>query len=1070
MTLLHFFLFDFNEETLLNVSFLPIQMSSGTESQHSILKLLNANGQDFDTAVQQLDRQDLQLLVRSLQDAITRLQREYKRLSQTGYAEDGQATYSRLSMSKQRLVELCKRNRRCLSKLMADEWENNSILSDTGSVISEEYTHSSDDFTTSYQDSDDSEVSPLEEEKPPLRIEKVPPTVKEQPAPVKKVGPPTKPKPKKIGVSDLKFCEDFVNNLAAEVTAMQVAMTKKDEPKCSVNDLIARKESETIGNEPLKFTNGTNYVPEQSKDSSLLRDMNGIKHGLNGLQLEDLSADVDLPDVSSLPKSPTNRSNNYIPTPTSTLSSVCTSLPTSEELQTLSGDYTEVCGDDPNNADNQYELPKLNGMGLKYDPHIDRQSDGEQPYQDPDSNDTSGYRCSDKDNSPYENADEGSDFPTSDHESTYEKPDNDVELQSGTEEANGEYENVRHETDDEELLDSQPLVVLPGSDTHTNDQSSGGDSTSWLDNEYASVLVDNKYEAIERKSLIMLADTSIEEQPIDDAIYRYDGPIKFDGKNKGDKLKLEEKDNVKKWNPVPLLKDIFTNVQRRTPLNPHVQEKPKIRSEVVNMEGYMEKLPMGRRRASFIKKWKKRYFRAKEGNLFYYEDHKTRKSLGYIQLVGGRVNDIGSKAIEVTDTKGRVLLLRCGTKTELEDWRKALIAEAKDCGGIGATLSRRYTKPVVIIDLGSSAVRAGVLTDDNPTPQLFFPCVVATHKKNKDRKVYGFDALHPDCRASSKVVYPLKPLLEQEKFTLNLDVVEGLLNYVYTELKVDPIAFTTLLITPFNFGKKTLEKLAELLFERFHVEGCFIQEQALMALYSYKATSGVVVNVGERIDIVPIVDGYIVEGGVSRLPFGGRQITEHLTRLLTEQGHRYFSDVESYISRFIKEKACFVAQNYQAELQFCSVDTELCSTLVDLDRYHVPDGFGHVRVDNGRFRSTEGLFHPELWGKDHPGLHLLVAKSIKACGMDNRKHMCRSIYLSGGSTKLPGLAGRLKGELVKIFPKSATIKVHAAQERYHAAYNGATILAPLSVFDTMSISKEEWRELGPTSITKWLGD
>ena len=33
----------------------------------------------------------------------------------------------------------------------------------------------------------------------------------------------------------------------------------------------------------------------------------------------------------------------------------------------------------------------------------------------------------------------------------------------------------------------------------------------------------------------------------------------------------------------------------------------------------MEKLPMGRRRASLIKKWKKRYFRAKAGNLFYYE-------------------------------------------------------------------------------------------------------------------------------------------------------------------------------------------------------------------------------------------------------------------------------------------------------------------------------------------------------------------------------------------------------------------------------------------------------------------
>nr|XP_006825283.1 PREDICTED: uncharacterized protein LOC102809363 [Saccoglossus kowalevskii] len=37
------------------------------------------------------------------------------------------------------------------------------------------------------------------------------------------------------------------------------------------------------------------------------------------------------------------------------------------------------------------------------------------------------------------------------------------------------------------------------------------------------------------------------------------------------------------------------------------------------MEGYIEKLPVGQTKASLIKGWKRRYFRAKEGNLFYYE-------------------------------------------------------------------------------------------------------------------------------------------------------------------------------------------------------------------------------------------------------------------------------------------------------------------------------------------------------------------------------------------------------------------------------------------------------------------
>ena len=46
-------------------------------------------------------------------------------------------------------------------------------------------------------------------------------------------------------------------------------------------------------------------------------------------------------------------------------------------------------------------------------------------------------------------------------------------------------------------------------------------------------------------------------------------------------------------------------------------------------------------------------------------------------------------------------------------------------------------------------------------------------------------------------------------------------------------------------------------------------------------------------------------------------------------------------------------------------------------------------MDYSRFRSTEGLFHPEVWGKDHPGLHTLVYNAIQACNVDIRKQMCR---------------------------------------------------------------------------------
>ena len=65
-----------------------------------------------------------------------------------------------------------------------------------------------------------------------------------------------------------------------------------------------------------------------------------------------------------------------------------------------------------------------------------------------------------------------------------------------------------------------------------------------------------------------------------------------------------------------IVQDLYANIQR--PHHDH-GDSPMLRAGEISMEGYMEKLPMGRRRASFIKKWKKRYFRAKQGNLFYYE-------------------------------------------------------------------------------------------------------------------------------------------------------------------------------------------------------------------------------------------------------------------------------------------------------------------------------------------------------------------------------------------------------------------------------------------------------------------
>ena len=67
-----------------------------------------------------------------------------------------------------------------------------------------------------------------------------------------------------------------------------------------------------------------------------------------------------------------------------------------------------------------------------------------------------------------------------------------------------------------------------------------------------------------------------------------------------------------------------------------------------------------------------------------------------------------------------------------------------------------------------------------------------------------------------------------------------------------------MLSAPGNLSDKMKEQMLDILIKQFRVTGVNIVNQALLALYSYGATSGIVVDIGERLEIVPITDGKLV--------------------------------------------------------------------------------------------------------------------------------------------------------------------------------------------------------------------
>lgn len=82
--------------------------------------------------------------------------------------------------------------------------------------------------------------------------------------------------------------------------------------------------------------------------------------------------------------------------------------------------------------------------------------------------------------------------------------------------------------------------------------------------------------------------------------------------------------------------------------------------------------------------------------------------------------------------------------------------------------------------------------------------------------------------------------------------------------------------------------------------------------------------------------------------------------------------------------------------------------------------------------------------------------------LDLRRTLFSQIVLSGGSTLFPGFGDRLLVEIKNhnLTPINTKIKVSAPSERIYSTFVGGSILASLSTFKSMWISKADFLEHG----------
>ena len=356
----------------------------------------------------------------------------------------------------------------------------------------------------------------------------------------------------------------------------------------------------------------------------------------------------------------------------------------------------------------------------------------------------------------------------------------------------------------------------------------------------------------------------------------------------------------------------------------------------------------------------------------------------------------------------------------------------------------------VVVDNGSGLCKAGFAGDD--APRSIFPAVVG-----RPRRSFVGDVKGPfvgDEAQQKRGILTLEYPMERGLVTNWADMELVWKQAIERELRVDPKEHPLLMTEASLNSIENRKRMAEIVLETFQMPALYVANQGVLALYTYAThcgLTGVVLDSGDGVtQVVPVYEGFSLPHATLRLDVAGRHLTDYLVLLLKQQGQNLSTSAEREVVRDIKERLCYVSSEYEREMAENNEE----------ETYEMPDG-RLISLGKERFVCPEALFKPKLLGREEEaGIDKLVYDSILKCDVDLRKALYKGIVLSGGTAACPGIADRLRLEMKALAPKGVDVSVTSLPERKLAVWIGGSILASLSSFQNMWISRQEYEECG----------